>query len=135
MSKDILEQVKRLEPALRERFPEVMVFYLFGSQAQGQPTDESDVDCAAFVRPDAMEHDPLYELRVADFLDSELHRRVDFVVMNKANPILQHEVLRGGKRIYETDSTKRAQYELIAFKRYLDKRQLQRERRIWENHG
>lgn len=132
MSERMLETVQNLEWSLRERFPQIQVFYLFGSQAQGTGTEKSDVDCAAFVEPEALEADPLYELRVADFLDARLHRRIDFVVMNKANPILQHEVLRTGRRIFETDSETRAISELVAFKRYLDKKHLEWERRNWE---
>jgi predicted nucleotidyltransferase len=132
---DTFDELKRLEPVLRERFPEVQVLYLFGSRATGEARSSSDVDVAIFVDSSATEADPLYDLRVADFLDQKLDPPVELVLMNKANPVLQHEVLRTGQRVYETDSELRARYELIAFKRFLDLRHYQRKRRAWRSNG
>ncbi len=110
---------------LPELFPGVEAVYLFGSQATGTAGPESDVDVGLFVDDDILGQDPLLDLRVAIYVESVCHRSVDVTVMNRANPVLQHEILRTGRRLCETDPEKRARRELIAFKEYLDHRHYQ----------
>lgn len=132
---DIRKELKRAEGILREQFPDITVFYLFGSSAGGEMRKGSDVDVAVFVRPEKLRDDPLYELKLNDFLEKQLGERVDVVIMNKAGPILQHEVLKHGRRLFETDHRARAELELLSFKRYLDVRYFQRRRRLQEGYG
>ncbi len=131
--KNTIEMLKSLEPEIREKFPEVLVFYVFGSHARGEAHEKSDLDIAVFLEPVILEQDPLYELRLGAYLDKRMECEVDVVVMNKANPFLQHEVLRTGERLFETDPARRAKFELVSFKTYQDAKYYRRKRRAWQD--
>ena len=127
--------MKRIEGKIRSEFPDITALYLFGSRAKKQVKKDSDVDLAAFVRPEKLGQDPLYELKLNDFFEKQLSEAVDVVIMNKANPILQHQVLKHGRRLMESDHRARTMLELMSFKKYLDVRHFQRKRRSMEGYG
>ncbi len=116
----IVLQLEDLAKQLKDSFPALQALYLFGSQTNGQATADSDVDLAAFVDQEALATQPLLGLDMGAFCERQLQRPVDFVVMNRANPILQHEILAARCRLYEADPTVRAMAELRAFRLYLD---------------
>ncbi len=120
---------------LPELFPGIEVVYLFGSQATGDAGAESDIDVGLYTDDDMLAQDPLLDLRIAVYLESVCRRPVDVTIMNRANAVLQHEILRTGKRLRETDPEKRARRELIAFKEYLDHRHYQMKRAKAHRHG
>jgi len=119
---------------LPDAFPDIQVVYLFGSQARGTADSASDVDVAVFVTAEGLA-DPLLDLRIASYLQARCRREVDVVIINRANPVLQHEVLRTGRRIRERDPAFRASHELMVFKRYLDHRHYQRKRQENSQNG
>lgn len=81
---------------------EILVAYLFGSQATGQPHHESDVDVALLFRFDNIPAtDQL--LQMQDDLTSLLKKESDIVVLNDASPIIRMQVLRKGKKLFERD--------------------------------
>jgi predicted nucleotidyltransferase len=116
-------------------FKGVEVVYLFGSRARGLQKDDSDIDVGIFVADEQLKENPLFDLKVGAFLESELHCPADVVIMNRANPILQHEVLAAGHRVFERAPERRAQYELHSFKKYLDYRHFQKVRNRSSIHG
>jgi hypothetical protein len=60
---------------------------------------------------------------------------VDVVIMQKASPILQHEVLRKKVRIFEKSDTCRAFLENQSLRAYLDARHYQHKRALWGKIG
>ncbi len=101
--------------------PDVVAAYLFGSLAEGRAHPRSDIDIAILLREDAdasvggKRHFALWEA-VERFTD----RKVDVVVLNTASPILQHQVLKHGKLLYEGDRRARVEFEVRAGKIYAD---------------
>lgn len=94
----IENHLKQIIPEVIAQFPSIMVMYLFGSHASGTPTADSDVDIAVFT--DGRET-PTMALELGVFLQQQLKRPVDVVIMQKVSPIVQHEVLRNKFRIFE----------------------------------
>lgn len=123
----MVHQLQALLPDLLNAFPGVRQFYLFGSFAAGAAGDDSDVDVAVFIDETAV-GDELLDLRLAVWLQERLERGVDVVIMNRVSPVIQHEVLREGIRLFERSPELRAKDELRAFKEYLDVRHFQRKR-------
>ena len=122
---DVIEKIHHLMPEIIARYPSVQVFYLFGSHADGGAEDRSDVDVAVFT--DGSE-DTAMELELGVYLQHNLKREVDVVIMQKVSPILQHEVLKARKRLYEKDPELRAILEVKSFRDYLDARYYQEKR-------
>ena len=110
------------------KFPSIQVMYLFGSHASGTPKAGSDVDIAVFTEG---HETPTFDLELGAFLQLRLKRPVDVVIMQKASPILQHEVLRKKVRIFEKSDTNRAFLENQSLRAYLDARHYQRKRALW----
>lgn len=101
--------------------PDVVAAYLFGSLAEERATPHSDVDIAILF---AAASDPLAvgdrQLRLMRQLERFTDREVDVVIMNPAPPILQHQVLRHGRLLYERDRRARMEFEVQAGKTYTD---------------
>ena len=122
-------------PELTTRFPAIEVLYLFGSRANGAAGSDSDLDVAVFLEAKALRDNPLLDLEIGAFLEKKLSCPVDVLVMQKASPITQHQVLAGGVRLFEREPAYRARVELISFKRYQDARHYQKKRQEAFRHG
>lgn len=129
---DPQEQITHLIPKLTELFPMIEVLYLFGSRASKTNKADSDIDLAVFVNKQHNPHDPLLDLKMGAFFAEHLKKKTDIVIMNDANPIIQHEVLKNGIILFEKNSENRAKYELTSFKKYIDHIYYQQKR--WEKH-
>jgi uncharacterized protein len=111
----IEEQLESLLAYLSEQ-PDVVLVYLFGSHARHQARATSDLDIAVLL--DEQERDPLELLerrldlgaRVQDIMRGP----VDVVLLNRAPLLLQGEVMREGKLLYEADRAARVEYEVRA---------------------
>ena len=125
---NVIKKLEKIIPEVAEEFGAVEVLYLFGSYASGATSDDSDVDLAVFVDDSAYRDDPLVDLKMGVLLENQLGKSVDIVVMNRVSPIVQHEVLRSGKRLFERSAKRRSFFELKSFKEYSDARYYQRRR-------
>jgi len=118
-------------------YPYISSAYLFGSHVSGKITPESDADIAVLLKsnaPDGREllHEEDYlAYRVAGALGV---KEVDLIDLNKKGILFQHNVLRTGMLIYDSDPAFRIRFEtgvIIRFcdfeptLRYIEKRQLQ----------
>ncbi|MEA3397844.1 MAG: nucleotidyltransferase domain-containing protein [Chloroflexota bacterium] len=101
--------------------PDVVAAYLFGSLAEGRATSYSDVDTAILLTAAS---DPLTagdrQLQLMGELERFADREVDVVMLNTAPPILQHQVLRHGRLLYERDRRARVDFEVRAGQVYAD---------------
>ena len=120
--------LENLVPEIIARFPSIEVMYLFGSCASSTSRPHSDVDIAVFT--DGREA-PTMDLDLGVFLEQQLNRPVDVVIMQKASPILQHEVLRKKVRIFEKNTAGSAFLENQSLRAYLDARHYQCKRALW----
>jgi predicted nucleotidyltransferase len=114
-------------PEIMTRFPSITVMYLFGSHAFGTPREESDVDIGVFT--DGSEP-PMMDLELGVFIEKQLKRSVDVVIMQKVSPVLQHEVLSNKIRIYEKDPQLRIFQENRSLREYLDAMYYQQKRAV-----
>jgi predicted nucleotidyltransferase len=130
---DELAHIKtKILAELRKHHELIRVAYLFGSQATGTAHPRSDVDVAVLLDSKA---DPLFDLKLADTLSATLGKPVDIVVLNQASPILQHEVVRDGVRLFEASAMERRLFELKAFRDYVDAVYFQQRRLMGVAHG
>lgn len=128
----IKNHLDQLIPEIIAQFPSIQVMYLFGSFACGTPKADSDVDIAVFTDG---QDTPTMDLELGAYLQQRLNRPVDVVIMQKASPILQHEVLRKKVRIFENTAAGRAMLENRSLRTYLDARHYQRIRKFGGQFG
>ena len=110
------------------RRPEVLVAYLFGSQARGRPTPISDVDFAVLLS-ETVPRESYLDYRIA--LMQELTRifrsdEVQVVILNQAPPLLAYKVIVEGKPLLCRDELARLRFRTDATRRYLDTKPLRR---------
>lgn len=108
--------------------PRVMAVYVFGSVARGETGPMSDVDLAVLTdRKVTLDE----ELELRAVAAEELHRNdVDLVILADAPPVLRHEVIAAGRRLFTRDEITADAFEERSIHEYLDTawiRRVQRE--------
>ena len=109
--------ITKLAELLENQFHQIDVLYIFGSSKDGMIKDGSDIDIAVLLSDNS---DKMLQFEIALAVDNAFKTNVDIVVLNSANPILIHEIIKTGNRLFERNSEKRAIFEVNAFKDYVD---------------
>lgn len=86
---------------LRQRWPELLAVYLFGSVASGQAGPDSDVDLAVLLPGQA---DALALWDEAQTLAGMLGRSVDLLDLRAASTVMQYQVITTGQRLWARDA-------------------------------
>ncbi|MBM4461206.1 MAG: nucleotidyltransferase domain-containing protein [Chloroflexi bacterium] len=101
---------------------DIVAAYLFGSLAQGRAGPRSDIDIAVLLRrvpdPASDERDPRF--RLMDELRRFADREADVIILNTAPALLQNQVLRYGRLLYERNPGERIAFEMRSGKIYDD---------------
>jgi uncharacterized protein len=95
----------------------IVAAYVFGSSATGKDRCGSDIDIAIMIST-AM--DGLERVRLETNLSNVLGKDVDLVIFDRASPLLQHQILKYGRLVYEANPKERVRQETVARRRYLE---------------
>lgn len=116
-----LDLVNVLTQALSGR-QEILEAYLFGSQARGTARADSDVDVAVYMDPatDMNAGFGIDAAITADLMSALGRNNIDVVLLNRADPVLYHRVLRDGVRLLTRHPRATAGRESYALSRYFD---------------
>ncbi|MEW6245060.1 MAG: nucleotidyltransferase domain-containing protein [Bacillota bacterium] len=98
---------------------EVVAAYLFGSRAEGVARRDSDADVAVLL-DESVQGSFDYRMRMADELERLLKTSVDLVVLRNAPLLLQYQILKRGRIVFERDVDRRAVYQMRVMGRYYD---------------
>ncbi|MCX7680605.1 MAG: nucleotidyltransferase domain-containing protein [Anaerolineae bacterium] len=96
---------------------EVILAYLFGSQADGSADPQSDYDIAVLVRDPSLELWARLAHEIATVLETE---RVDLVLLNQAPVELAYAVIAQGRLLYERSVAERVEFEAKVLSLYGD---------------
>ena len=110
--------------------PDILLVYVFGSQARGKARETSDVDLAVLFKnsPSLDDHADL-AVRCMRVLGTD---KVDVVVLNDASPLLKFEVIKDGKLIHQNCSDDDLnRFELLAIKMFFDTEPLRRVQNLY----
>lgn len=108
--------------AILARDPRVEAVYAFGSRIHGAAGPNSDVDLAVLLNEDLKLMETL-RLR-ATVVETLGRDDVDLVPLNQAPPLLRHEVLASGRRLFARDELTVDRFEERSLREYLDTRHL-----------
>lgn len=100
---------------------------LFGSIAAGRPTAGSDVDLAVLLDPARVARGDSHLRRAASALLKDLMHflgtsEIDLVILNRANPLLRHQVARTGVPLYQARPSLFAEFCSLAVRQHEDSR-------------
>ena len=111
-------------PQLKEIFEghDVVLAYLFGSQAQGTAGPLSDIDVAVLLLPEVpRKRWTEIQTKLICELMSIFHRNyVDVVILNRSPALLAYEVAKYGKIVYQDASLPHVDFLALAISRYAD---------------
>jgi predicted nucleotidyltransferase len=111
---------------IRDRSPSglVIAVYLFGSCVRSDFKDTSDIDLAFLADEQSYKKDAFEATASAHMIAAEIGkvqcRKTDVTVLNSASLEIAHEIITGGRCIYESDPDTRLQYELKITGMYFD---------------
>lgn len=91
--------------------------YVFGSSVAGKERRESDIDIAIMVRGSMGGFE---RVQLETELSNLLGKDIDLVVFSLASALLQHQILKYGRIVYEADPGERVRQEVTARREYLD---------------
>ncbi len=114
-----VDELERALTAVLERYPDVKLAYLFGSQARGTARTLSDVDVAILLEEDGDRHAVVLEL-AAELSGAAGGRHVDVVVLNTAPVALAYRVIRDGRLLLSRDERARVEHWARTVDRYID---------------
>jgi hypothetical protein len=116
-------KMQDLTPVLSRR-KKIAAAYLFGSAATDRERRDSDIDLAIVTTKKMPSRERIH---LETILSDLLQRDVDLVIFGQTATLLQHQILKYGRLIYETDAAERVRQEVHARAEYLDTTELFRE--------
>ena len=106
---------RQITDLLVEACPDAIAIYLFGSEARGDQTMESDIDIALLApRP----LDPVARFNLQERVARLLHRDVDLVDLRSASTVMRVTVLADARVVFEGDRYQRELFEATALSMY-----------------
>ena len=96
---------------------DVVAIYIFGSIATAKNRAGSDIDVAIMVRSPMK---GMERVQLETFLSNLLERDVDLTIFGEASSLLQHQILKYGRLVYEGDTKERVRQEVASRREYLD---------------
>lgn len=118
---DKLITLKTKLQSIFNRFNDKIIFcYCFGSLATNNYSQNSDIDLAFYVSPDAMNYD--FKLTLYAECSRALKRNdIDIIILNDLNNlILSESVVRNGILLYESNKDERTSYEIKTIHNAID---------------
>jgi len=103
--------------------------YLFGSHARQTTGNLSDIDIAIFLGGNVdFFH---YRLKLAESIEKMIGGyKVDIIVLNRATPLLAHEIVKTGVLLKENKDV-RIDFEIKSLQEYLDTQYLRDTQRLY----
>lgn len=96
----------------------IKLVYIFGSYAKGKNNKNSDLDIAVLLE---REYDPLVKLSLIGDLTLLFKRDdIDLVILNAANSVLKHQVIKYGKLAYMESEETKVYFEARTLSEYMD---------------
>ena len=112
--------INKLAELIKREFKCVELAYLFGSSVNGEVRKGSDIDIAVYVDKEYLSLNPTIGLEIEICLQNSFNAPVDVVILNKANSLLNYQVIKTGVRLFEKEPAKRAYLENSIIKEYFD---------------
>lgn len=122
---DKVHMDKKKLTTILQAYPEISAAILFGSQADGTATKESDIDIALLYTVSQLPT-PLQLLAFRQELSDQMHQDVDVVLLNDASPIIAMQAAKYGKPLFVRDKKAFDAFEVRLITDYADVKQMRR---------
>lgn len=133
IQKNLEEITKLFKDNLKNLLQEynIKLIYIFGSYAKGNNNANSDLDIAVLLNND---YDPMDKLSLIGDLTSIFKRDdIDLVILNSANSVLKHQIIKYGKLVFMENEDIKVNFEVRVLKEYMDMEPFRRTQRKYIN--
>lgn len=123
MENKILVKYRKNKDKIRELFcrKEVVIAYVFGSLVKKDLSPLSDMDFAIYLDESLSEDEKSnFYLEILNKLISLLGDNIDLVLMNLSELLMNFNIIREGKVVFEHSKTEKALIESKIINKYLD---------------
>jgi uncharacterized protein len=121
MNKKDLDEIKVVlsrEITKLKKIYNIKLMYIFGSYAKGTNNGNSDIDIAVLLEDG---YSPLDKVSLLGELSDALRSdNIDLVILNSANSVLKHQIIKYGKIFYSESEESRVFFEVRVLKEYMD---------------
>ena len=100
-------------------FPNLLLVYLFGSEAKGKSKQGSDTDIAVLLK-EPIQDRVQTQLDLQHFFQMEFSKEVDLTLLNGAGSVLKYQVAKHGKILFEKTKGMNKNFRIRAWKEYFD---------------
>lgn len=112
-------QLEMMIEVIIKHYPEVQTIYLFGSAAEGNLQQHSDIDLALLLPHDLAKKQANLAMSLAHLeLENYLKRDVDLVNLRQVSTVFQYVIINKGKIIYCIDEYIRKNFEMLIWSFY-----------------
>lgn len=96
----------------------IKLIYIFGSYAKGKNDKNSDLDIAILLNKG---YNPMEKLDlIGELTDIFKRNDIDLVILNDANEVLKHQIIKYGKIVYMENEDIKVNFEVRVLKEYMD---------------
>lgn len=93
------KKLEALEAVFKKHSLDLVV--LFGSQASGRATSESDIDLGVYRKSGLiLDNKIILDKEISEILGTE---KIDIVIISSNSPVLMYSILNNGKVLYTSD--------------------------------
>jgi predicted nucleotidyltransferase len=110
-------KINQVVELIREELPDLMAVYLYGSQADGSATENSDYDFAILAKQ-KISFEKLMNLSAA--LENILKAKIDLIDIITADEVFKNIIISTGVKIFIADSFYVENFENNAFCSYTE---------------
>lgn len=96
----------------------IKLIYIFGSYFKEKNNKNSDLDIAVLLEDDFNHMDKLS--LIGDFSDIFKRDDIDLIILNSANPVLRHQVIKYGKIAYMKNEDVKVNFKVKVLSVYMD---------------
>ncbi len=114
-----IEELKNILLTIFKNYKEIQIAYLYGSYAQGNRTEYSDIDIGIIIKREFKES-PLYFAELSSKIEEYFNYKVniDLRILNKATPRFLFNVINEGIPLFIRDYTFFYEFELKVMSMY-----------------
>ncbi|KGM98410.1 nucleotidyltransferase [Clostridium novyi A str. 4552] len=113
----VVETFKNNSKNLLEDY-KIKLIYIFGSYAKGTNNSNSDLDIAVLLEHNYNAMDKLS--LISDLTLIFKRDDIDLVILNSANSVLRHQIVKYGKIIFMENEDIKVNFEVRTLKEYMD---------------
>ncbi len=119
--------MQKIDTTIFKNMPSVRLVFVFGSTVRKTKKTPRDIDIAVLL-DEGLSAEQMFEMReeLTYRLEKILRKQVDVVILNRAGPVLRHQVAKHGKLLFEREPQLSCAYKFFTLRDYEDYLPLQR---------